>query len=476
MLFVTHALALVSSLGVVSGDDRPLNVLWIIGEDLGPELACYGHPEVRTPHLDRLAAEGVRFTRAFATAPVCSASRSAFMTGMHQVTIGAHNHRSHRDDGHGLPEGVRVLTDWLRPAGVFTANLRALGIDEDGEPQLRGSGKTDWNFAYDGRAFDGRAWDELKDRRPFYAQVNFPETHRGRAWNTAHERIERPADPAAVHFPPYYPDHPEMRAVWAQYLNAVMALDVKVGHVLRLLERDGLADDTVVIFFGDHGRAMVRGKQWPYDSGLHVPLIVRWPRDRAPAGVVGGSVDHRLVALTDVTATTLRAFGVDAPESMHGRPLFGPDRGAPRRVLFGARDRCDETVFHIRTVRDVRYRYIRNGMPERPFLRLNRYKEASYPELALMRRLHESGELARTAPFSEALFAPSRPSEELYDLAADPFETRNLAGDPALGATLARLREALNARIAALDDQGEVPEPAEVIEHWEETMRKRHGG
>ncbi|RME96269.1 MAG: DUF229 domain-containing protein, partial [Verrucomicrobia bacterium] len=235
---------------------RP-NILWLIAEDLGPELGCYGHPEVRTPHLDRLAAEGVRYTRMFTTGPVCSASRSAFMTGMYQMSIGAHNHRSHRHDGFRLPPGVRVLTDWLRDAGYFTANI----VDLTGDPQekfFRGTGKTDWNFTYDGQPFDSKRWADLKDHQPFYAQINFPETHRGHSWDTAHEHIEQPADPAKVKLPPYYPDHPEARADWAQYLNAVMALDRKIGFVLQKLEEDGLADNTVVVFMGDHGRAMIR--------------------------------------------------------------------------------------------------------------------------------------------------------------------------------------------------------------------------
>jgi len=227
---------------------RP-NILWLIAEDLSPDLGCYGTPEVRTPNLDRLAAEGMRFTRAFTSGPVCSASRSAFMTGMYQTSIGAHNHRSHRGDGYRLPEGVKTLVDRLRALGYFTANV----VDLTGDPHeqfYRGTGKTDWNFAYEGKPFDSSRWADLKTHQPFYAQVNFAEAHRGKAWNTAHLHVDRPADPAKVKLPPYYPDRPEARADWAQYLNSVMALDKKVGFVLRKLEEDGLAENTIVVFFG----------------------------------------------------------------------------------------------------------------------------------------------------------------------------------------------------------------------------------
>ena len=473
VLFLLLALATAGSGGSQEATERPLNVLWIIGEDLGPELGCYGTPEARTPNLDRLAAEGVRFTRAFSPAPVCSPSRSGFMTGMYPITIGAHHHRSHRDDDHVLPEGVRVITDWLRPAGYFTANLR----DLTGDPQerfFRGTGKTDWNFQYvheEGRGpFDGESWGELVAHQPFYAQINFPETHRGGSWNSAHEHIDTPADPARVVIPPYYPDHPLVREDWAQYLNAVMALDRKVGFVLDKLETDGLAENTVVIFFADHGRAMVRGKQWPYDSGLHVPLIVRWPAGFTPLPrLVPGTVNDELVSLLDITATTLAICGVTPPKKMAGRPLSG---GPPRQYVFGGRDRGDETLFRIRTVRDPRYRYLCNHYPERPFLQLNRYKEWSYPVLGLMRRLHAEGKLD---PIQDRIFAEHRPAEELYDLEADPYETINLAEDPEHAATLTRLRAALDQWIEDADDQGRFPESEETLRFWEETMEENYG-
>lgn len=449
--------------------DRP-NILWLIGEDLGPELACYGHPAVRTPNLDRLAAEGVRYTRAFTVAPVCSTSRSAFMTGMYQTTIGAHNHRSHRNDGYILPPGVRVLTDRLRDAGYFTANV----VNLTGDPQerfFRGTGKTDWNFTYEGEPFDSSKWSDLKEHRPFYAQINFSETHRGGDWNNAHKHIEQPANPADVVMPPYYPDHPEARADWAQYLNAVMALDRKVGRVLEQLDADGLAANTVVVFMGDHGRAMIRGKQWPYDSGLRIPFLIRWPDGiPAPEGWRAGSVDNRLVASIDLTATTLWIAGVPPPLTMQGRVFLGPDAVA-RRFVFGGRDRGDETVDRIRTVRSERYRYLRNYFPERPFLELNRYKEFSYPVISLMRDLHAEG---RLNDVQARLLAPTRPPEELYDLVADPYEIHNLVGSPEHEGVLNELRTALDTWLIESNDQGRFPEPKEVTDAFDRQMSKSY--
>ncbi len=258
------------------------NILWLIAEDFGPHLGCYGTKEVSSPNLDRLASEGLRYTRFYTTAPVCSPSRSAFMTGMYQTTIGAHNHRSHRDDGYTLPNGVRVLTDWLRDAGYFTANVREFPAPIG----FKGTGKTDWNFTYENRSTNGRTnplvrrgdaaapylapfdsdkWTDLRAHQPFFAQVNFQETHR-------QFHAPKHADPNKVELPPYYPDHPVARADWAEYLDSATELDRKCGLVLRQLIRDGLADNTVVVFFGDNGQAHVRGKQFCYESGLSVPL------------------------------------------------------------------------------------------------------------------------------------------------------------------------------------------------------------
>ncbi len=447
------------------------NILWIIGEDLGPELACYGYPEVRTPNIDRLASAGVTYSKAFTTAPVCSPSRSAFMTGMYQTSIGAHNHRSHREDGYTLPAGVKVITDWLRDGGYFTANIIQL-TDDKNEKFYRGTGKTDWNFQYEGEPFDTDQWADLSANQPFYAQINFPETHRGSAWDDSHNHIPYQADPDKVVMPPYYPDHPEARADWAQYLNTVMALDVKVGYVLQKLEKDGLADNTIVIFMGDHGRAMVRGKQWPYESGLRIPLIIRWPAPlEPPKGWIPGSKSNRIIESIDISASTLALAGIRPPLTMQGRVFLGDEPDPERKYAFGGRDRGDETVDRIRTVRDQRFRYILNFYPERPFLQTNRYKEFSYPMIPLMRELYEEGKLDSV---QARLLAPTRPAEELYDLEHDPYEIYNLAKDPVYRDKLLELRAALDTWMIETNDQGRFPESPEIIEYWDQRAIKNY--
>ncbi len=427
---------------------RP-NILWLIAEDLGTELACYGTKEVATPNLDRLAEEGVRYTRFYTTAPVCSPSRSAFMTGMYQTTIGAHNHRSHRDDGFRLPPDVRVLSERFRDAGYFTANIRELPA----ACGFKGSGKTDWNFTPPAKPFDSASWSDLPAHRPFFAQINFQETHRP-------FRAPARADPAKVALPPYYPDHPAVREDMAKYLDSVTELDRKVGLVLAQLAAGGLADSTAVVFFGDNGQAHVRGKQFCYEEGLHVPLIVRWPTGfPAPAHFAPGTVDERLLMSIDLAPTMLGLAGADIPKAMEGRAFLGKHAGAPREYVFGARDRCDETVFRIRTVRDTRYRYIRNFTPERPFLQKNDYKERSYPVWNLLKELNAQGKLA---PAQAALCADRMPPEELYDLDVDPHEIRNLAASPEHAPVLERLRAALARWIEETNDRGAVFEPPEV--------------
>jgi N-sulfoglucosamine sulfohydrolase len=425
------------------------NILWLIAEDLGQHLGCYGTKEVWTPNLDRLAAAGVRYTRFFTTAPVCSPSRSAFMTGMYQTTIGAHHHRSHRDDGYTLPAGVRLLTDWFRDAGYFTANVRALPAACD----FRGAGKTDWNFTYAGKPFDSDQWDDLKTHQPFFAQINFQETHR---------KFQAPkrADPAKVELPPYYPDHPVTRADWAEYLDAATELDRKIGLVLQQLATNGLADDTVIVFFGDNGQAHVRGKQFCYDSGLLVPLLIRWPKNfPVPKHFQPGSVDTRLLAAIDLGPTMLDLAGANKPASMQGEIFLG-DRASPTRpYVFGARDRCDETVFRFRTVRDARYRYIRNFTPDRPFLQANEYKEKQYPVWNLLKELHADGKLT---PVQDALCAPTMPEEELYDTQSDPYEIHNLAESAKHKDILQRLRTALEKWIEESHDQGRELEPLDL--------------
>lgn len=456
---------------------RPPNILWLVGENICLDLGCYGEQLVRTPHLDRLASEGTRYTRVYSTAPVCSASRSAFMTGMYQTTIGAHNARSHRDDGFRLPAGVRLLTHRLRDAGYFTANIKTIDGHEVG------TGKVDLNFTWEGKLFDSDSWNELKQHRLFYAQINMPEVEydiydRKSATKPRVEWVgekEHPQIATAenVTVPPYYPDHPIVRQEWARFLNSVSGMDRRIGRVLNRLRDDGLLEDTVVIFFADNGRLEARGIHWCTNAGLHVPMIIRWPKNHpAPARIKPGAVNDQVISLIDVTATTLEIAGIRKPDGMQGRVFLGARAESAREYAFAARDRIDESVQRIRSVHEARYHYVKNFLPDRPFTALNRYKEKCFLVMPLMRRLHAAGQLT---PVQGALMSDRLPDEELYDTTADPHEIRNLAGEPAHRDTLLRLRGELDRWIRESKDQGDQFEPPELVAPFEKEMHDWFG-
>jgi arylsulfatase A-like enzyme len=435
--------------------NRP-NILWILSEDISPDLSCYGDPTVQTPNLDRLAAQGIRFTQAFTTAPVCSPSRSAMITGMFQTTIGAHNHRSHRNDGYALPEPVKLITEYFRQGGYFTANVKTAA------PGVAGSGKTDFNFQFK-NAFDGGDWNQRKAGQPFFAQLSISMTHRGGHWKKVREMLDNPVDPAKVKLPPFYPDHPVAREDWATYLNSIQVMDQYIGKIMKRLDDEGLADNTAVIFIGDNGQCHVRGKQWLYDGGIHIPLLVRWP-----GKLQAGQVCDNLVSSIDISATILKIAGIQPPKHLEGKlflELDGQGGWKPADVhdyIIAARDRCDETVDHIRCVRTKQFKYVRNFMPERPYTQPNAYKEQSYPMLNLMKELHAQGKLT---PVQELFMAPRRPDEELYDLTSDPWEINNLAASPQHQATLKNMRAILDKWIKETGDMGQFPEkPGAVTE------------
>ena len=431
-----------------SAADRP-NIFWILGDDLGVELGCYGYRHVKTPNMDRLASQGVRFAQFHTTAPVCSASRSGFNTGVYQTTTGTHNHRSHRKDGYALPAGVRLVTDRFREAGYFTCNV--LNVAEG----VRGTGKTDFNFKAP-KPFDGTHWNQRKPGQPFYAQINFQAPHKGPAFKEA-RRQKQLVDPASIELPPYYPDHPVVRDEMANYLDAVQMLDRQVGVLLERLAADKLLDNTVIFFFGDNGRCLLRGKQWLYDYGTHVPLIVRWPGVARP-----DTVSEEPAIALDMTATSLAAAGIALPELFHGRPLFGA-QARPREFVVTARDRCDMTIDRIRAVRDRRYRYIRNFMPERPYWQWNEYIEKQYPTLRVIQELHAAGKLNAT---QELWMAPRKPPVEFYDCESDPYQVRNLADSPAHAKLVAQFGRRLDEWIAESGDKGGIPESKEELDQW----------
>lgn len=460
------ALAVVAlASGVVAAAERSPNILWLVGENLSHDLGCYGESRVLTPNLDRLAAQGTRYTHVFATNPACAPSRSAFFTGMYQTTTGAHPMRSHRADAFRLPPGVRPITHRLRDLGYFTANIETLGTS------VVGTGKLDLNFVNEGPIYHERSatWEGLKEKRPFFAVVNAVESEydiydrksatKDRVPWVGEQDHPRHADPVDVIVPPYYPDHPVVRQEWARYLNSVSGMDARFGKVLDRLRADGLEDDTIVMFFGDNGRLEPRGIHWCYDSGLRVPLIIRWPKNfPAPSQLKPGRVDDRVVSLIDVTATTLAVAGGQVPTLMQGRVFLGANADAPRTVAFSARDRIDETEQRVRSVREARFHYIRTFSQGPTFASLNRYKEKCFQIMPLMRELHARNEL-RGPP--KDLMLRSGPCEELYDTVADPHEIVNLIGSGVREHenARARLRAALDTWIVETGDLGARPEP-----------------
>ena len=434
-------------------DSRP-NILWILSEDISPDLSCYGTPAVQTPNLDKLAGQGIRFTNAFTTAPVCSASRSAMITGMFQTSIGVHHHRSHRDDGYTLPQPVRLITEYFREAGYFTANVKTAA------PGVKGSGKTDFNFKFK-NAFDGSDWNQRKAGQPFFAQLSISMTHRGGHWKNLRSQLKNPVDPAKIKLPPYYPDHPVAREDWATYLDSIQVMDGYIGKILKRLDDENIADNTIVIFIGDHGRCHVRGKQWLYDGGIHIPMIVRWP-----GKLEAGQVCDDLVSSIDISATALKIAGVDPPRHIEGKVFLESGTNGnwktvnQHEYIIAARDRCDETIDRIRCVRNKQYKYIRNFMPERPYIQTNAYKERSYPMLNLMKELHAQGKLT---PAQAMFMAPRKPDEELYDIKNDPYETNNLASSPEHQQTLKKMRAILDKWIKETSDMGRFPEKPSSI-------------
>ena len=429
----------------------PPNIVWIVVDDMSANFSAYGETLIKTPHVDRLARDGTLFRKAFVTAPVCSPCRSALITGMYQTSIGAHHHRSGRGtEKIHLPDGVVPVPVLFQKAGYFTAI---------GGPLVKGKdlAKTDYNFEWDRTCYDGNDWSGRKPGQPFFMQVQLHggKYREGRNWSeTVRTALGSATSPDAVQLPPYYPRDRVLLEDWANYLDAVRYTDQQVGDVISRLEKEGILDQTVVIFTTDHGISHARGKQFLYDEGIHVPLIIRGP------GIEKGVVRDDLVEHIDLSATSLALAGIPRPNKIQGQDLFAPG-GSKRDAVFAARDRCDETVEHLRSVRTAEFKYIRNGYPDRPHLQPNAYKDAK-PIVKRLRELHEQHQLTRLQ--EQLLFSATRPKEELYDLKADPFEINNLAASPEYASTLRKLRERLDQWILETDDHGRRPEPDKVYD------------
>jgi N-sulfoglucosamine sulfohydrolase len=431
---------------------RP-NILWITAEDMSPNIGCYGDKEARTPRLDAFARESVRYTRAFSTAPVCSPARSSLITGMYATSLGTQRLRSEFP----VPAEFGPFTGPLRAAGYYCAN----------------NVKTDYNLRNEA-AFIRRAWDESSPRahwrgrregQPFFAVFNLMTTHQSRTSAWSAEEFEKEVgaklspnerhDPAALTLPPFYPDTAEARRAWARYRDCITLMDRQVGEVLDQLVADGLAGDTIVFFYSDHGMGMPRGKRCLYDSGLHVPLLVRAPNKWAhlAPGAPGSSTD-RLVSFVDFAPSVLGLCGVQAPKHFQGHAFLGPAAAPAREYVHAARDRVDEAFDLSRSVRDGRWLYLRNFMPHLPWMQPEGYSDTSTFRQEL-KRLAAGGKLAGGA----AQYAAPRALEELYDTQADPHQLRNLAAAPEHRATLDRMRAELRRWQLETRDAGFLTEP-----------------
>jgi len=433
--------AALGTLAASAQKPKQWNILWLSCEDSSPHLGCYGDKDARTPNLDKLATEGQRYTHAFSTYGVCAPCRSSIITAMYPASIGTGHMRSE-----GVPPPpVKCFTEWLRAAGYYCTN----------------NVKTDYNFAAPVTAWDENSakahWRGREPGQPFFSVINIVSTHESQIWTEdAYKRNistlspEELHDPAKLTVPPIYPDTPTVRKDLARLHDNITSMDKVMGGYLKQLADDGLADSTIVFFWGDHGDGMTRCKRWVYDSGTRVPLIVRWPGQIKP-----GSVTDRMVSLLDLGPTALSLAGVKPPAHMHGQAFLGAHAQKPRQYCFMARDRMDETYDIIRSVRDQRFRYIRNYQPEKSYAQNIEYMDRM-PTLKEMRALHAAGKL--TGP-PALYFRPTKPKEELFDSQADPWEINDLAADPKYAKHLARLRAAHERFMKDTNDQALVPEP-----------------
>ncbi|MDC0176656.1 sulfatase [Polaribacter sp.] len=471
LLFVfTCFMSSCSSNSQVKSEQKKPNILWIIAEDLSPFMGVYGDSinKGHTPIIDKLAADGVLFKRAYATAPVCSASRSALISGIMQTTTGTHNHRSNRftDDEivpeklriH-FPKGVKTIPELMKKAGYFTFNSgkddynfhydrRALYDTGTKEDYVAGMNGWQGNFAIDYMTVDNYVWNAREDKnQPWFGQVQIM----GGKKDSKYVREGEKLAVNDVPLPPYFPNIKSQRKAWTDHYNANRGSDVTVEKILKKLEKDGELENTIIFFFSDHGsNTSLRHKQFCYEGGMLVPLIIKGNHKKLKAG----EVKNNLVSLLDVSATTLAMGGVALPDYLDGQDLFSSKYKEPKYV-FGARDRCDYTIDRIRTAVSKKYRYIRNYFPERPMLQAG-YRD-NKPIVKDFKRLHKEGKLT---PYQDKHWFGIRPEEELYDLKADPHQMNNLAENPEFASILTAHRNALENWIKTTGDKGQNPEDA----------------
>jgi len=431
------------------------NVLWIIAEDLSLDLHCYGNSLVKTPVLDALAEKGMRFTQAYATAPVCSPSRTALATGMYQTSIGAYHMRYPDHLKPKLPDEVKTIAQWVEEKGLVAANI----IDGPAKAKL------DWMFQFKAEEhFSAFHWAELSgQKKPFFAQLSLGLTHR-----PFEEVKEGQFDLSNIKIPPYYPNHEVSRQDFAGYYASIEKLDKEVGEVLENLKRHGLDENTIIFFFSDHGRPMSRAKNYHYDSGLKVPLIVYVPPAFQLKAYKASSVSHKLISLIDVSATSLHLLGLEKPSYMQGKVFLGNVEDN-RDFVFSATNRIGDTDFRSRSVRTKQFRYSRHYHHNFSVnSSATAYRKQMHPIYHLLNIMNEKGALS----LAQKALVEDMPYEELYDISNDPYETNNLIHNSSYKFVLADLRSLLDECIVETKDQGLGEDSKELQQHFEEYRKQ----
>lgn len=417
--------------------DRP-NILWLTSEDHGPHMGCYGDSYATTPNVDALAAKGMLFKHAWSNAPVCAAARTTIIAGMYGPSTGGEHMRSMV----AMPEGKKMYPQFLREAGYYCTN----------------NSKEDYNLKKPEGVWDessGNAnWKKRKEGQPFFAIFNETCSHESQLRKRPHVAVH---DPAKVRVPAYHPDTPEVRQDWAQYYDQVTLADASAGRRLKEIEDAGLAEDTIIFYYADHGSGMPRNKRWPCNSGLQVPMVVYFPpkwQHLAPKEYAAGGKSDRLVSFVDLAPTLLSIAGVQPPTWMQGHAFAGKFQSEPQPFVHGFRGRMDERIDCVRSVTDGRFVYVRNYMPH-----LSQAQHVSYqfqtPTTQVWRRLFDEG---KTTPEQSIFWTVPKASEELYDLQSDPDEVHNLAAKPEHAETLSKMRKAQEDLALKIRDVGLLPE------------------
>ncbi len=439
----------------VSEVQRP-NILWVVCEDQSPEFfPMYGDSTVRLPALEKLADQSILFQNAYSPAPVCAPARSSIITGMYPITLGTHNMRCYtpwnpqnqpeigvQSYSPVVPEGVRPFTQYLREAGYYCTN----------------NSKEDYNFATPPAAWDessdSATWRNRKEGQPFFSVFNFTVTHESRIWVNGNEPLS--VDPAKINVPPYFPDDPVTRHDMAVNYSNLARMDQQVGELLQNLEDDGLLDNTIIFFYSDHGGPFPRHKRALYETGLKVPLFVKFPDSE------DFSIRNELVSFIDFAPTVLSLAGIEPPEHMQGKAFFGEYHSETNReYLYAASDRFDESYDRLRSVRSERFKYIKNYYPEKPYALSISYRM----NMPLMQHLMELSQNNQLGEYERLWMATGKPEEEFYDLMNDPYELENLAGNPEYEEEINRHREILEIWINDVNDLGRFNE-LELMEEW----------